>query len=171
MTILNSEQTDIDTLFMLYEEATNHQKKLAPKHWQGFDRQLVEIEIAEHRQWKIVIDNEIACVFVLTFNDFQIWGEKDKDPAIYIHRIATNPKYRGLSLVKHIVAWAIDYAKSLDKQFIRMDTGSGNDKLNQYYISCGFNYLGITTLGNVDGLPKHYQNGSFSLFEIEIEAS
>lgn len=52
-----------------------------------------------------------------------------------------------------------------------MDTGSGNEKLNSYYVGCGFRYLGITQLNNTDGLPDHYKAGSSSLFEIDIEDS
>jgi hypothetical protein len=65
MTIQNSELTDIDTIFHLYDEATKHQKKVAEKHWQGFDRSLIEQEIEEKRQWKIIVDGHIACVFPL----------------------------------------------------------------------------------------------------------
>jgi ribosomal protein S18 acetylase RimI-like enzyme len=166
MTILNSEPTDIDNIFKLYEEATNHQKTVAKKHWQGFDRSLIEQEIAEKRQWKIIVDNEIACVFATTFDDIHIWGEKNNDPSVYIHRIATNPKFRGHHFVKHIVAWAKEYASAHDKLFVRMDTRSGNEKLNNYYISCGFNYLGVVELGDAQELPIHYRNGGSSLFEI-----
>jgi Acetyltransferase (GNAT) family len=169
MTILNSELSDIDFILNLYEEGTKYQKKVALKHWQGFDRSLIEQEIKEKRQWKIIIDREIACVFAITFDDIHIWAEKNNDPSIYIHRIATNPKFRGQHFVKNIVAWAKEYALAHNKLFIRMDTGSGNDKLNNYYISCGFNYLGVVQLGDAKELPAHYRNGSSSLFEIRVE--
>lgn len=168
MTIINSIPEDIDAIFNLYNAGTTYQKTVAKKHWQGFERSLIEIEIKENSQWKIVIDRQIACVFVITFDDPHIWGEKDKDPAIYLHRIATNPIFRGNNFVKTIVDWAKQYAKENGKFFIRMDTGSGNDKLNNYYIACGFNYLGIVALGDVKELPEHYRNGSSSLFEIKI---
>jgi RimJ/RimL family protein N-acetyltransferase len=169
MTILNSELTDIDFIFNLYEEGTKYQKKVALKHWQGFDRSLIEQEIEEKRQWKIMVQNEIACVFAITFDDIHIWSEKNIDPSIYIHRISTNPKFRGQHFVKRIVAWAKEYALAHDKLYIRMDTGSGNEKLNNYYISCGFNYLGVVHLGDAQELPAHYRNGSSSLFEIRVE--
>jgi ribosomal protein S18 acetylase RimI-like enzyme len=169
MTIQNSESTDIDFIFNLYEEGTKYQKTVAIKHWQGFDRNIVEQEIEEKRQWKIIVEGHIACVFATTFDDIHIWGEKNDEPSVYIHRIATNPKFRGPHFVKHIVAWAKKYALEHDKLFIRMDTGSGNDKLNNYYISCGFNYLGVVELGDTQELPVHYRNGGSSLFEIRVE--
>jgi ribosomal protein S18 acetylase RimI-like enzyme len=168
MKIFNSTAADTDAIFRLYEEGTAYQKLVAKKHWKGFERSLVEKEIDEKRQWKIIINEQIACVFSISFNDPFIWQEKDKDPAIYIHRIATNPLFRGNSFVKIIIAWAKGYAKENGKKFIRMDTGSGNEKLNNYYISCGFTYLGAVQLGDTADLPEHYRNGSSSLFEIKI---
>ena len=169
MKILNSTLEDVGTIFEIYDQATILQKQIGKKYWMGFEREMVKKEIKENRQWKIVIDDQIACVFVITFSDPEIWGEKDKDPSVYIHRIATNPAFRGNSFVKNIVAWATDFAKANQKSFIRIDTGSGNDRLNNYYISCGFNYLGIKELTDTADLPAHYQEGSFSLFEISLE--
>ncbi|HVI48464.1 MAG TPA: GNAT family N-acetyltransferase, partial [Chitinophaga sp.] len=135
----------------------------------GFERSLVEQEIAEQRQWKIIIDGKIACVFVTTFNDPVIWREKDSDPAVYLHRIATNRAFRGQHFVKQIVTWTKAFAAQHNKLYIRMDTGAGNDKLNNYYVSCGFNYLGISVRENSEGLPAHYQQGASSLFEINMD--
>lgn len=168
MEILQSNLSDIDNIFKLYDEATAYQKKVAIKYWKGFERSLVIQEIEEERQFKIVIDQEIACVFVLTFSDPLIWKEKNADPAIYIHRIATNPKFRGQHFVKQIVSWAKQYALEHGKTHIRLDTGSGNEKLNAYYVSCGFSYLGIATVEYAGDLPEHYKEGTFSLFELLV---
>lgn len=168
MEIVKSTDQDIDVIFELYDAATAHQKAVAPMHWLGFERVMVAQTIKDGFQWQIVVDREIACVFTLALNDPLIWEEKDKDPAVYIHRIATNPKFRGMHFVKHIVDWVKAYAIEQHKSYIRMDTGAGNDKLNNYYVSCGFSYLGVTRLANTEGLPLHYKKGRFSLFEIKL---
>ena len=170
MTITNSGFEDIETIFALYAAGTLYQKNLGKKQWKGFERSLIEKEIIGKRQWKIIIDDEIACVFAIAFSDPILWQERDKDPAIYIHRISTNPSFRGNGFVKHIAEWARQYAIDHEKKFIRMDTGSGNEKLNDYYVSCGFNYLGVVEYEDAGNLPDHYKNGrSSSLFEIKIE--
>ncbi len=168
MKIVRSTPADVGLIMDLYDAATAYQKTVALKAWQGFDPAIVVEAIASGRQWNIVENEQIACVFTLTYEDELIWKEKNADAAIYIHRIATNPAFRGKNYVKHIVAWAKTFARCYHKDFIRMDTGSGNDKLNQYYVSCGFNYLGITEMGEAEGLPAHYKNGSFSLFEMAV---
>lgn len=168
MQIINSTIEDISTIFQLYNQATELQKAIGNNHWMGFERALVEQEIAEGRQWKIVIDGAIACVFMTAFNDPYVWNEKDKDPAVYIHRIATNEAFRGQGLVKAIVAWTKDYARQHQKRFVRIDTGSGNDRLINYYKSCGFVYQGEANLQDAGDLPEHYKQGGMSLLEIDL---
>jgi RimJ/RimL family protein N-acetyltransferase len=168
MTIKNSNIQDINEIFKLYKIATHFQKTKFISHWPEFERNLVATEIAENRQWKIVINNEIACVWATTFNDPQIWEEQNNDPAIYIHRIATNPNFRGQNMVLEIVKWAKVYAKENNKKFIRMDTVGNNQGLIAYYEKCGFNFLGLLKLKETTGLPAHYKDATVSLFEIEL---
>lgn len=169
MKVKNSIEEDITEIFRLYKIATDFQKTRFTGHWPEFERNLVETEIAESRQWKIVIDNKIACVWATTFNDPQIWEEKNNDPSIYIHRIATNPDFRGLNLVRQIVEWAKKYAFDNNKKFIRMDTVGDNPGLISYYSKCGFDFLGLLKLQNTDGLPAHYKNATVSLFQIKLK--
>lgn len=169
MEIQNSTIDDIDEIFRLYKVATDLQKAKAVVPWPEFDRTLIENEIDENRQWKIIIDNKVACVWATTFKDPFIWEDRNIDPAIYIHRIATNPSFSGKNLVSKIVEWAKKYAKENAKEFIRLDTVGKNEKLIEHYENCGFNYLGLFKLKNTNGLPIHYQNATVSLFEIDLK--
>jgi ribosomal protein S18 acetylase RimI-like enzyme len=165
--ITNSTIEDINTIFSLYDAAVTYQKTVFNKQWEGFERSLIETEIKENRQWKMLIDGEVACIFVLTFNDALFWKEKDKQPSIYIHRIVTNPKFRGGYFVNDIIIWAKAYCKANQKDFIRLDTWGDNPKLIAYYVKCGFTFLEIIDLDNTEGLPKHYK-GTLALFEMVV---
>jgi ribosomal protein S18 acetylase RimI-like enzyme len=167
MQIVNSAAEDIDLIFWFYDAAIEHQKKVFNKHWKGFDHDLVEREINENRQWKIVLDGQVACVFAITFNDPSIWGERDQNDAIYIHRIVTHPDFRGRNFVKHIVGWAKEYAHAQGRQYVRLDTWGDNEKLIQLYQNAGFDFLGIIT-PDFSNLPKHYYGITLSLFEIKL---
>ena len=107
-------------------------------------------------------------VWVIAFQDPQIWEERDRDPAIYIHRIATAPQFRGRALVKHLVQWAKVYAEKQQKKFVRLDTLGENTRLIAYYQEMGFDFLGIFPLKNTAGLPTHYHNTPACLFEIQL---
>lgn len=169
MKILNSTSKDISEIFRLYGLATEYQKTIFPENtWPIFECELVETEIQELRQFKMVVDDQTACVWAITYTDPQIWEEKNREPSIYIYRIATNPVFRGHKFVTEIVEWAKGYAKSHQKKFIRMDTCGENQKLIAHYKSCGFNFLGMVKLKNADELPNHYQDADVCLFEIEV---
>jgi hypothetical protein len=60
MEIKNSKIEDLNEIFRLYKIATDFQKTRFTGHWPEFERSLVENEIAESRQWKILIDNKIV---------------------------------------------------------------------------------------------------------------
>lgn len=169
MKIGNCTANDITEIFRLYKIASEYQKaKQTVVVWPAFKRQLVEAEIAENCQWKLIIGGEIACVWVTTFNDKQIWEERNADSAIYIHRIATNPNFRGNNFVSMIVEWAKEYAHNNSIDFVRLDTLGNNTKLIEHYTNAGFEFLGMFDLKNTEGLPDHYHNVPACLFEIRL---
>jgi len=166
--IKNSNFNDINEIFRLYDIAVTYQKERFHLYWPIFKRSLIKTEINENRQWKILIDNNIACVFAITFEDPFIWEEKNIDKAIYIHRIAASPEYRGQNFVTEIVKWAKQYAAVNKIDYIRLDTVGDNQKLLKHYRKNGFNFLGNVMLKNSQELPQHYHNVSVSLFEIKL---
>ena len=168
MEIINSTLKDREAIFKLYDQAVAYQKTKFKMHWLPFEPQMVENEIKENRQWKIVENGEICCIFVTAYSDPFIWKELDKDPSIYLHRIVTDPKFKGRGFVKLIIEWAKYFGKQHGKKFIRMDTWGDNEELINYYINCGFTFLKIIDRAESDTLPAHYSATSLSLFEITI---
>lgn len=124
-----------------------------------------------NRQRKIVDGSEILCNWAITFNDIEIWEEKDRDDSIYIHRICANPEFRGNRYIDdQIVTWAKPYAQSIGKRFVRLDTLGYNKKLIEHYSSAGFHFLGMHRLTNTSSLPQHYQDEpNCCLFEIDLD--
>jgi GNAT superfamily N-acetyltransferase len=154
-------------LFISQQEIFKQKKKMVV--WPEFERSFIEKEIHEYRQWKLSIEDVIACNWAITFNDKEIWGEKDKNDSIYIHRIATNPTMRGNRYIDKIVEWAVNYAKGMGKNFIRLDTLGNNTKLIEHYTSAGFEFLGIVRLTDVANLPGHYhKEPNCCRFEIKL---
>ncbi len=167
--ILNSTSQDFQTILDLYETARKLQQKVFPEVvWPKFENQLITDEINNSKQWKLIIDNKIACIWAITYSDEQIWEQLNNQPAIYIHRIATNPDFKGLNFVEKIVTWAKRHAKLKNKKFIRLDTCGNNLKLIKHYKKNGFDFLGITNLKNTNNLPKHYHNAPVCRFEIKL---
>jgi GNAT superfamily N-acetyltransferase len=168
MIIQNSNQEDIAFIFELFRKAVEYQKDKGYNLWPNFEVSLIEREIKEKRHWKIVDGNTIACIFSVQYNDPIIWQEKDKDPAVYLHRITINPSFKGKGLIEYVKNWAIAHAKEKEKKYLRMDTWGDNETLRNYYIDCGFNYIGQQFLQHSDVDHKHYGGLILSLFENEV---
>ena len=170
MQILNSTISDIPEIFRLYRIASDHQRaKQTVVVWPEFEKELVETEVKENRQWKLLINEKIACVWTITFSDEKIREERNADAAVYIHRIATDPDFRGNKFVKIIVAWARHYAKDNGKDFIRLDTLGNNTRLIDYYTHAEFTFPGFFYLKNTEGLLSHYHGVPACLFEMKLK--
>jgi len=165
MEIRNSNLKDVSKIMELYRIATAYMKSKNQVAWPEFSRELIVEEIEDLRQWKLLINNEIACIWATTLNDELIWGNENNDSSVYIHRIATNPDYRGQNLVKQIVDWADNYCIDNNLKYVRMDTVGLNKGLIGHYRKLGFEFLGTKELDNVDDLPEHYSEGPVCLFQ------
>lgn len=171
MEIKNCMLTDTNEILSLYEAAKNLQTQRKMVVWPSFEKSFIENEINEERQWKIIIDNVIVCNWTIAFEDKEIWGDKDKNDSIYIHRICNNPNFRGNRYIDKIVEWSIQYAKRKGKQFIRLDTLGNNTKLIEHYTSAGFIFLGMLRLTDTATLPSHYQDEpNCCFFEVDLQA-
>jgi hypothetical protein len=169
MEIINCTLQDAETILKLYDAATELQRSRNVVVWPKFEKHFIENEINEKRQWKLIINNEIACNWAITYNDADIWEEKEKNDSIYIHRIATNPGYRGNNFVSNIVEWARSFAKQQQRKYIRLDTLGNNTRLIEHYTKAGFTFLGIVRLANVQRLPAHYhKEPDCLLFEMPV---
>ena len=169
MDIKNSTLKDLLTIVELYGVATEYMKSKNQVAWPEFSRDLIVSEIEEMRQWKLMIDGKIACIWATTLSDESIWGAQNNDSALYIHRIATHPDFRGQQLVKKIVDWADRYCINKSLDYVRMDTVGLNQGLIKHYQNQGFEFLGSRKLDCVDSLPKHYQEGPVCLFQRTVD--
>lgn len=170
MEIKNCLVNDADEILWLYEAARNLQIQRKMVVWPSFEKSFIDDEIQQGRQWKISLGGVIACNWVITFDDKEIWGEKDRNDAVYIHRICTNPTLRGNRYIDSLVEWSKVYARQIGRRFVRLDTLGNNTKLIEHYTSAGFNFLGMIKLTDTANLPSHYQNEpNCCLFEIDLD--
>ena len=72
MEIRNSVLEDMEIIQQLCAAATEFQKSKAMVSWLHFEPLLTETVIREKRQWKMVLDSKIACVWAITESDPQI---------------------------------------------------------------------------------------------------
>ncbi|MGH1518989.1 GNAT family N-acetyltransferase [Chryseobacterium sp. JK1] len=169
MKISNCLISDVNDILSLYEAARALQIERQMVVWPYFEEGFLKKEIKENKQWKITNEETIVCNWAIAFEDKEIWGERDRNDSIYIHRICTNPNLRGNRSIDNIVSWSREYARQNGKRFVRLDTLGNNTKLIEHYTSAGFNFLGMVKLINTETLPAHYQKEpNCCLFELDV---
>src|SRR5690606_18828502 len=95
VTITNTTLEDYEKVLWLFDQVMVLQGTNGYKVWETIDKESLITEIKNKQQFKIVEDSEILCLFSIQLNDPFIWREKDQNDAIYLHRIAVNPNFKG----------------------------------------------------------------------------
>ncbi len=167
--IENSTINDLEVILQHYTHARAYQNLKGAVPWPIISSEIIEIEINEKRQWKMMLDGKVCCVWVIAFTDPHIWGEKNADASLYLHRIAIDPLNRGNNLVGEVIQWSKSYALTNQKDYIRLDTVGYNKPLIDHYTKNGFSYLGGIHLKANSNLPAHYHDAEVSLFEINLK--
>lgn len=131
-----------------------------------YDKEILQKDIDNQLQYKIVAADEIACIFSLCYAEPILWREKERGDAIYINRIVVNPK--GQKQFEKILNWVIAHAKKNNFKYIRMDTWADNPNIVAYYKSFGFKLLENYTTPNTAELPIQKRNMALALLEFSL---
>lgn len=167
--IVNTEIKDLGFIYSLFDEAISYQKRKGYPVWVGYDKEVLTKDIENKLQYKIVIDDKIACIFSICYSDKIIWREKEKGDSLYLHRIAVNPSYKGQKQFGKILNWCVDHAIKKELPRLRMDTWADNPTLVEYYKSFGFKIVANFTTPNSEELPIQQRNNRVVLLEFEIQ--
>ncbi len=159
-------EQDVEDLMKLYDSAILFQREVSNYCWHDFSLDGVMTEVKSGLIWKILKDDEVCGSFVLLTEDPYIWDELECGNAVYLHRIISSKKGTG-KLMSELLEWARNYAKQLNRTYVRMDTWSENKKLADYYIQLGFESLGVHQPKRPQLLPSTYSSTSLILLQIE----
>lgn len=166
--IINTEMTDLESIYQLFEEAIAYQKRNGYPVWHGYDKRVLITDIDYNLQYKLLNGGEIAYLFSICYSDKLIWREKDRDDAIYLHRMVVNQKFKGQKNFGKVLAWIREHCEGKSLRFIRMDTWADNPKIISYYKSFGFHIAGYFTTPDTEELPIQQRNNEIVLLEVAI---
>lgn len=166
--ISNTTLDDWTKVMELFEKAKSFQKNNQVNVWGQMDEIRLKKDIENRLQYKIIQNFEILCIFTVQFTDSLIWRNRNDIPAIYLHRIVIDQKFKGQKLFEKVLNWAKRYALENNLKYIRMDTWADNSKLIGYYKSFGFEFLGNYKTGNDVNLPTQHRNQDVALMEMAV---
>lgn len=160
--------TDLEFIYTLFDQAIAYQQRKGYPVWKGYDKNAFRQDIEAGNQYKILIDAQIAIVFSVCYTDKVIWREKENGTAVYLHRIAVNPAFKGQQLFGAILDWTKAHALEKGLAFIRMDTWADNPTILEYYKSYGFSFVENYTTPDSTELPSQHRNLGLALLEMRL---
>jgi ribosomal protein S18 acetylase RimI-like enzyme len=164
-------KTDLPTIYELFEQSIQYQEKNNVPVWKHYDKGAIVRDIENGNQYKIIVDGITAIVFSVAYTDKIIWRERDRNDAIYLHRIVVNPAFKGRKLFGLILDWSINHVKEKGLKFVRMDTWGDNQRIIDYYMKFGFSFVENFTTPDTEELPVHNRNLKLALLEYRAPAN
>ncbi len=158
----------MDLIFSLFDQSIIYQRKKGYPVWDNYDKGALIRDMEERNQYKLVVDSVLAMAFSVCYSDKIIWNERDRDDALYLHRIVVNPLFKGQRLFGSVLQWAVVTAKGKGLKFVRMDTWASNSNIVEYYTGFGFNVVGNITTPDTEALPVHNRGLALTLLEYPV---
>ncbi|WP_052088244.1 GNAT family N-acetyltransferase [Paenibacillus wynnii] len=149
ITIVRGEPSRAGEILLLLQDAARWMESKGIKQWTP--GQFNEADIVgyfEDREVYLALEkDEIIGLFTLQFTDPQYWGPRNDDSYAYLHRLTVARSYRGSGLGSKMLYFAADLAIERGLKGLRFDTVAHNVKLNRYYQSLGFHFMGSNDMG------------------------
>jgi RimJ/RimL family protein N-acetyltransferase len=138
-----------EDILKLLREAAGWMESKGIKQWTPgqFSIRDVEDYFSSREVYLAMEGPTVAGMFTLQFSDVQYWGERNDESYAYLHRLAVAKSHRGGGLGGRMIRFAVGRAEEQGCTGLRLDTVAHNIKLNRYYQSLGFRYMGTHDVG------------------------
>ena len=83
-------------------------------------------------------DGEPAGVVKFQLEDGQFWPDLPAGDSAFVHRLAVRRQFAGGGISSALLNWAVERARSLGKDYLRLDCEASRPKLRDVYERFGF---------------------------------
>jgi GNAT superfamily N-acetyltransferase len=83
-------------------------------------------------------DGETAGVLKFQLEDRLFWPDVTQAESAFVHRFAVRRRYAGLGISSALLSWAVERARSLGRDYLRLDCEASRSKLRAVYERFGF---------------------------------
>lgn len=97
---------------------------------------------------------EIVGIMAL-FTEDERWSEDEPKNCYYVHHLATKPNCSGAG--KALLSFCEQLSKQEGKEEIRLDCQKGNERLNAFYQSLGYEAVGPMVEDDYEGIKREKQ--------------
>jgi len=107
----------------------------------------VAAEIAVGQFFIAEVEAEPAGLIRFQLEDRLFWPDLGRDDSAFIHRLVVRRRYKGLGVSSVLLRWAVDRARSIGKQHLRLDCDASRPKLRALYEGFGFRLHSFRQVG------------------------
>lgn len=151
-------KNEIDQVMVVIEDGRSFLKEQGINQWQhgAPGRDDVENDLKLGTSYVYEVDGVITATAMLNNYDEdyekynEIWTPANK--YLVVHRVATLEKYRSQGIGKKFMSAIIDYARSQNVDFVRIDTHFDNKIMRKFLSNFGFKELGEIKLNMKNSL-------------------
>ena len=159
--IRKTTKEDIKEIMPIFEEARKTIAALGIDQWQnGYpSAEVVLADVKKDQSYLCELDGRIVGTFAMLengeptydkiYDGHWLTGDESRD-YIAIHRVAISVSSRGSGLSGKIIAYAVDFAKALGRNSLRIDTHRGNVVMRRMLEKNGFVHCGTIFLESGD---------------------
>ena len=166
--IVNTCHDDLPFIYSLFDDAFIYQRQNGFPDWKDYSKEALKEDIDKKRQFKILVNGQIACIFTTCMEDHLVWNELELGNSIYLHRIVANKHFKGLRLVGKIVSFTNELCKKKGRSKIRLDTWANNESIIDYYKSFGFKIIRYSFNPDTPELPIQMRGNKVVLMEYDL---
>jgi len=83
-------------------------------------------------------DGEAAGVMKFQLEDGQFWPDVPQSESAFVHRLAVKRRFAGGGISSALLSWAVERARSLHRDYLRLDCEASRPKLRAVYERFGF---------------------------------
>jgi GNAT superfamily N-acetyltransferase len=161
---------ELASLQELFEQAISWQRQKGAPTFASFSASFLEQEIRNGRIY--VARNQSAMVGTVSLYEIDdpVW-DGDREPALYIHRLASLRAEAGRGAGAALIRWSRQQAATKNKRWLRVDCWADNRELCRFYERQGFEKVRDKHTGENHELPSHYHNITVCLYQMAVEQS
>ena len=86
------------------------------------------------------IDGEIAGTLRFQLEDALFWPDLPPAGSAFVHRLAVDRRFAGQGVSTALLGWAVNRARELDREFLRLDCDAARPRLRAFYERFGFRH-------------------------------
>ena len=98
----------------------------------------VAAEIDQHQFFLAELDGDIAGVIRFQLRDQLFWPDLATDDSAFVHRIAVRRRHAQRGISTALLRWAVERARSIGRQYLRLDCDADRARLRDVYERFGF---------------------------------